>query len=92
MRKPKGMKTSGVKKRGGFETGERTEVMACVKTGNTMVTKKQNQIEKEWYFNLDKSLQREMDLREFGAAVVSGDASRSWVSASVSILVTVKVR
>lgn len=84
------MKTSGVKKRGEFETRGRTEVMACVKTGKAMVTRKQNQIEKEWYFSLDKRLQRETDFRVFGAAAVSGDASRSWVSASVSILVEVR--
>lgn len=66
--------------------------MACVKTGKAMVTKKQNQIEKLWYFSLDRSVQRETDLRALGAAGVSGDVSRPWISASVLILFAGGVR
>lgn len=92
MRKLKGMNTSGVNKRGGFKTGGRTETMAWVKTGNAMVTQKQNQIAKEWYFSLSKSVHRETDLRVFSVVGVSSGALRSPISASESILLGVEVR
>lgn len=92
MRKLKGMNTSGVNKRGGFETGGRTETMAWVKTGNAMVTQKQNQIAKEWYFSLNKSVHRETDLRVFSAVGAPSGALRSSISASELILLGVEVR
>lgn len=55
--------------------------MACVKTGNAMVTQKQNQIEKEWYFSLDRRVQRDTDVR-LGAVGVSSGALRPSISAS----------